>query len=190
MSNPTNTEHMGIPSVKVKLIKRPQQYIAPISEFDYSVDDFYQENSIPGIKNENVYFLKEMGVAMVQPLWANRNNYVENSTLPDPERYTVEVPEGAPEETEEEKFRRVFIPLPTLHQAIQKDINNKADFKYSNERWTKEWDYNGPVWKDVHHSPKGQGAKFPSTWIHQESSAANVEWLLIQKGGNYLCWSV
>ena len=183
MSNPTNTEYMGIPSIKVELIKTSQQYIAPIGEFDYSIDDFYQENSIPGIENDNIYFLKELGVAMVQPIWANRNNFVQNSSLPDETRYEVEVPVGAPEETEEEKNRRVFIPIPTLHQAF--GLNNKADFKYSNQKWEKDWDYNGPIWNEFYHSSKGQGVKKPSTWIHQGSSSSNVEWLLIQKGNNY-----
>ena len=49
----TNEEYMGVPSIKVVLNKKSQQYIIPDSELDLSVNDFHQKYSDPNLRNKN-----------------------------------------------------------------------------------------------------------------------------------------
>ena len=106
MASSTNTEHVGLPDVKVVVVNTAQQYIGPSNSLDIGIDGFYQTYGNPNIRSDNVYFMDDLGVAMVKPLFTNRSNYLFDSTLPSPSRYQVEVPknkEGYEESTEEKE---------------------------------------------------------------------------------------
>jgi hypothetical protein len=178
---------VGTPSIKVELIKQSQHYAGPNTEIDFSISDFYNDYGEFNIKSDNVYVIKELGVAMVQPLIVNRSNYLENSLKPRKTPYQTEHPAGPDySETDEEINRRVFIPQKTLHQFMQSrsGLNLKADYMLVGENWEYEWPYSGPVYFDALQPPP-KGAKREVSWIYQDSAADNVEWLLVQKQPNF-----
>jgi len=218
------SEYVGIPDIQVILRKKSFQFIVP-ADFDLSVSQFYTPNADPNLISDNTYFMQEMGVAMVRPLFTNRANYVDSAVFPrysfnepvDPSadpplpaspieygdawKYFVEVPEGADPETEDETRRRIFNPIPTLPQfyGIKTSKHPKywddAHYKPINHTWKEgatywynpdsDGKYNGPEWETWDQDPPS-GANYPVPWIHQISSADNVEWMLLQSGFNFI----
>jgi len=175
---------IGVPYCKVELIKTSQQYIAPLTELDLSINDFYQENSSPYIESDNVFFIKELGIAMVAPLFEKRSNYIEYSLKPDDPRYITIHPgnpdgSGSLKESSAEINRRVFLPIPTIHQAdqLKSGVDLKADFKEEREAWKNDKTYAGPKFIDK--------VTDKVTWVHQSSSSPNVEWALLQKQSQF-----
>ena len=210
-------KYMGIPQTKVYLKKRSYQYISPQSELDFTINDFHQDSGNPNIKSDNVEFITELGVAIVKPLIAKRNNYIEDSSVPNESRYWVEHPgnliedsssptssngnydgdspysgvqknsSGKYSETSQEMKRRVFLPKPTIIQylQLQDSVNYLADFMYPWENWSENysknnWEYSGPIWKEISIGDGGPTSRLPVSWISQESSSPNVEWCLSQ----------
>jgi len=180
-------EHVGIPTYKVIVSKRSQQYIGPDPEFDMSIADFHRDYSPYNIINENVAFFPELGAVMVKPLMVNRSNYFEGAILPEGREYTTEHPGTGKQESIQEIERRVFVPIPTMHQQMQEDKSSfvdqgTADFKRPSD--IPRADYNGPEFKNIVSSPP-PGAKKTINWLWQSSAADNVEWFMIQKYGNF-----
>ena len=200
------SEFLGTPDIQVILRKKSFQFVAPPTDLDLSVSDFYTEYSTNGLETDNIFFIPEMGAAMVQPLFTNRSNYIDSAVTPiyyyddvtveengvsiDKYKYVVEVPEGAPPETQQEVERRVFELGMTFTQFWQwkSGLYAKADWKDLEDSWdsaTEGHEYSGPEFKTIAREPSGRGAKQLTTWIDQTSSAPNVEWFLLQKGYNY-----
>lgn len=218
------SEYVGTPDIKVILRKKSFQFVVP-GDLDLSVAEFYTQNADPNLNSENIYFMQEIGIAMVRPLLINRANYVDSAvspvrsfveTLPVVEsivpegggpidqesdgvwKYLVEVPIGAEPETEDEVMRRVFYPYPTLVQTLGREDNgnrwDNAHYLPLEETWKEgetDWYHNdadgkylGPEWETWTQDPP-PGAKRHVTWIHQSSSADNVEWMLLQAGYNF-----
>lgn len=188
---------VGTPNVMVKLKKVSQQYICPKTDFDMSINDFYQDYSSPNIKSDNVYFDSDLGLAMVQPIFANRNNFVEGTFSG---KYFSEHPVSKMSESFTEIQRRVFIPKPTPMQyyisvvGTMGDDKRKlfyADYMQPGQKWGKSWAYNGPLWSSEPREPSGEGAKQATYWIHQNNAMPNVEWMLQQRTANFTnqsCW--
>jgi len=152
---PNNEQFVGVPDVKVYLKKKSFQYVCPTpSYFDFDVSDFYNDTDKINIRGNNIEILNEVGIAMVKPLYINRNNYIDSfikdvqitdqkyETLDDSlTKLFVEVPTGAPVETEEEAFRRVFNNFPTLHQQWQMaGLNNISLADYMPPFYEDNWE--------------------------------------------------
>lgn len=178
-------QYVGMPDIKVILKRKQYQWITPpLLDFDINFSSLIGEYS-SNVREDNVLIETESSSAIVKPLYVNRNNYIEgSSTQPEPDRFIVDVPKGAPPETQEEIQKRVFIPKPTLYQRTG---GVAGDFKHPWEAPTKGYD--GPLWSEEAHEPEDSDPSLIrapyTTWCHQRSSSPNVEWFLHQKHGNF-----
>jgi hypothetical protein len=199
-------QYLGVPKVHIEVAKQIFQYTAPVADFDLTVDDFYQSYGDSAIKSDNVWIFKELGVAMVSPLWACRNNFVEGS-VPNSSSYWTEHPANSPylyyqgdelkiiSESEEEINRRVFIQQMTLFQWKQKtELNGNyyADYKEKNDSWPPAGllsgtyrAYKGPDFSEEAQTKDCGPVNLPVSWIYQKETDGDCEWILQQKQKNF-----
>ncbi len=192
MSKPSFT---GYPDIKVILRKKQWEWLLPTnSQFDINISNFVTGlNSIAARTNDNLVIDPELGVAMVAPLYANRNNFIEN-IAGSPTRYKVDVPKGAPAETENEINRRVWIASPTINQDPNKEFK-KPDQEFAQVGASVDLSanpvdntYAGPIWTEESHESSSVGDVTvkrppPTLWVHQKNSNANTEFFITQKFG-------
>jgi len=192
---------VGKPDIKVILKKQQYQWVLPdTKEFDINLSNYISTFDSPAFRQDNIFIHNDLGIAMVTPLWANRNNFIENINGP-PSRYKVSVPKGAPQESENEINKRVWIARPTINQSPF-SIENGTVFKRPDQEFAEPGSttdlsdnildnrYPGPIWAEEFHGSTASSDPTvkrspPVSWVHQKNSNPNVEFFLCQKYGNF-----
>lgn len=198
--------YVGIPDARVRIRKQPQQYIGPTNnQFDFNISDFVTQYDTIGLVNDNVFTHRDLGAAMVQPKFTNRNNFVEGLTgdpvpvdqegPPDPNepetsrRLQVAVPKGAPAETEQEINKRVWEPKPTVNQQGEFKKEDQEFVPPGGVPFAPETLEKSPQWVDeFHFSTENTDPKAfapPVSWVHQQNNSPNTEWFIQQVNGNF-----
>lgn len=207
-----NTEFVGIPDVRVILRKKQFQWNLPANQqFDVNIAEFVNGFNSVSIRNDNIGFDPDLGVAMVNPLFKNRNNFVEN-IAGSAQRFKVDVPRGAPPESENEINRRVWVARPTVNQNPGGSSSGgnggsssgggggqfkKDDQEFAEPGATEDLSgnvvdnrYSGPIWAEEFHESNDTGDPTvkrspPVSWVHQKNANPNTEFFLTQKFGMF-----
>lgn len=201
-----NTEWVGEAIAKVKVRKRPFQYIGPYHRtFNIDIRQFASQFGV-NVRNENVEVDPVMGCIYVKPLMVNRGNYIYGLLPPEEENQT-NVPEnyineytGAASETENERNKRVFRSYPNEFQTLARGDSDDRDAKRGawvsiDKQEEQSDDFQGPLWgvtlkepvfDDSGNSEPDSESISAVTWIEQKKAHGNVEWLLMQEYGNFM----
>lgn len=211
-----NAPFVGHPDIRVILRKKQYQWILPSDQqFDIDLSQMVSGFGTAPFRNENIYFRQELGAAFIRPIFANRNNFIENVSG-STDRYRVDVPQGAPAETENEINKRVWIARPTVNQDTggpsgssgggnggSSNSNSgggafkKPDQEFAQPGATEDLSgnpvdnrYPGPLWGEEFLVSNETGdptapRPAPVSWVNQKNSNPNTEFFVTQKYGNF-----